>query len=276
MRINFIKNNYLLIWNLLYGPSISIKTHAFKQKLWLTYKKEYKALASDKDEILMDIKNYIPNNNTLYDKIEDLKIFETLEKEAEKHRLELMKIWDFHKKRLIKEFDNIFRMKLDTYQVVVLPPAMETCLAVSHSSTIGWGKKKDLEDGLYTILQIVYQFIKKQVAYTEKLDQDIAESILELATLNECYTRIKESNYLTGNKELVSLKKELYPYFLMYLGIDLEATPQYMRRDNMAFDMEKYTNEIQLRNLNILEFIDFVVRNKKVLLRIKKETVEIL
>ena len=30
-----------------------------------------------------------------------------------------------------------------------------------------------------------------------------------------------------------------------------------MMRDNIAFDIEKYTNEKQLRNLDIFAFIDF-------------------
>ena len=115
-----------------------------------------------------------------------------------------------------------------------------------------------------------------QISYTEEQDRNIANAILELAVLNECYTRLAKSNYLAGSKDLVKLKKELYPYFLMYLGNNLEDTTPFMMRDNMAFDMEKYTNEVQLRNLNIFEFIDFIVRNQRPILKIKKETVEIL
>lgn len=102
MKVTFVKNNYLMIWNLLYGPSISIKTHAFKQKLWLTYKKEYRAIEHDKDEILTDIKNFIPDDNTLYDLLDDTKVFEQLEKETERHRMELMRIWDSTKKKSLK------------------------------------------------------------------------------------------------------------------------------------------------------------------------------
>ena len=117
---------------------------------------------------------------------------------------------------------------------------------------------------------------KEKVHYKEEIDEDIKNAILELALENEVYTRIRESNYFKTSDELTSIKKELYPYFLMYLGINLEDTTPYMMRDNMAFDIEKYTNEIQLRNLDIFEFIDFVVRNKKLLIKNKKELVEVL
>jgi len=276
MKITFTKNNYLIIWNLLYGPSISIKTHAFKQKLWLTYRKEYKAIEHDKDEILMDIKNFIPDDNTLYDLLEDTKVFNQLEKETERHRLELMKIWDTTKKQITANLKEILKIDLKNYQVVVLHPAMDTCLKTSQCTTIAWGKKKDLENRLYTMLQMIEEIFKNQIPYQEELDREIAEAILELAILNECYTRIEKSNYLSGKKELTSLKKELYPYFLMYLGVDLEETPTYMMRDNLAFDIDRYTNEIQLRKLDIFEFIDFLVRNKKHILKLKKEAIEIL
>lgn len=276
MRINFITNNYLLIWNLLYGPSISMKMHVFKQKLWLIYKKEYKKIENDKEEILNDYKNFIPDDNTLYDLLEDSSVFDVLMKEIEHHRIRLMKEWDLVKRKVSKELSDILRLDSDTYQVIVLHPAMDTHLSSHGAKSIGWGKKKDLDDTFITILEMITLLFKEKVHYKDKTDEDIKNAILELAVENEIYTRIRESNYFKTKSELTSLKKDLYPYFLMYLGIDLEDTTSYMMRDNMAFDIEKYTNEIQLRNLDVFEFIDFIVRNKKILLKNKKELVEVL
>ena len=276
MKINFITNNYLLIWNLLYGPSISMKMHMFKQKLWLIYKKEYKKIENDKDEILSDYKNFIPDDNTLYDLIEDSSVFPVLIKDVEHHRIKLMKEWDLIKRKVNKELSNILRIENDTYQVIVLHPSMESELSSFNAKSIGWGKKADLEDSFVTILKMITLILKEKVHYQDNTDEDIKNAILELAVENEVYTRMRESNYFEKNQELLSIKKDLYPYFLMYLGINLEDTTPYMMRDNMAFDIEKYTNEIQLRNLDIFEFIDFVVRNKKLLLKNKKELVEVL
>ena len=276
MKINFITNNYLLIWNLLYGPSISMKMHMFKQKLWLIYKKEYKKIENDKDEILSDYKNFIPDDNTLYDLIEDSSVFPVLIKDVEHHRIKLMKEWDLIKRKVNKELSNILRIENDTYQVIVLHPSMESELSSFNAKSIGWGKKADLEDSFVTILKMITLILKEKVHYQDNTDEDIKNAILELAVENEVYARMRESNYFEKNQELLSIKKDLYPYFLMYLGINLEDTTPYMMRDNMAFDIEKYTNEIQLRNLDIFEFIDFVVRNKKLLLKNKKELVEVL
>ena len=66
MKLIFQVNDYLLAWNLLYGASISQKVHTFKQKLWTTYKRKYNTSNKDKEEMLCDIKNYLPNDDTLY------------------------------------------------------------------------------------------------------------------------------------------------------------------------------------------------------------------
>ena len=276
MKINFITNNYLLMWNLLYGPSISMKMHVFKQRLWLTYKKEYKKIENDKHEILMDSKNFIPDDNTLYDYLEDTNVFFQLAREAEHHRIKLMKEWDLVKRKVSKELTNILRIEKENYQVIVLHPLMDASLSTESAKSIGWGKKKDFDDPLSTILEIIALILKEKVHYAEKQDEDIKNAIIELALINEIYTRINTSNYFDKNQDLISLKKELYPYFLMYLGVDLEDTPAYMMRDNIVFDIEKYTNEIQLRKLDIFDFIDFVVRNKKLLLKNKVELIEVL
>ena len=160
MKINFITNNYLLIWNLLYGPSISMKMHMFKQKLWLIYKKEYKKIENDKDEILSDYKNFIPDDNTLYDLIEDSSVFPVLIKDVEHHRIKLMKEWDLIKRKVNKELSNILRIENDTYQVIVLHPSMESELSSFNAKSIGWGKKADLEDSFVTILKMITLILK--------------------------------------------------------------------------------------------------------------------
>jgi len=279
MKLNFITNNYLIVWNLLYGPSISLKAHAFKQKLWLTYKKEYKIIEKDSKEVLKDFKNFIPDNNTLYDLIEGTQLYERLEKDAYKHRLELMKIWDKNKKIILTNLKEITRIDYTgKYNVIVLPSYMDSCITDENINTIAWGKKKDLIDEIDTLTNIIYQLILKETpTYTDELDIKISKAVLELALTNELYTRItNKSNTLIGTKELAEIKKEIYPYFLMYLGIDLDDTIDYMMRDKQAFDIEKYTNEVQLRKLNLYEFIDFIVRNKKNIIKIKKVGLEIL
>ena len=63
MNTNFIVNDYVLIWNLLFGASISETIFNLKQKIWDTYRSEYNGIFKDKELIMKDYKNFIPNKN---------------------------------------------------------------------------------------------------------------------------------------------------------------------------------------------------------------------
>lgn len=274
MKLEFQVNDYLLTWTLLYGASISQKIHTFKQKLWTTYKKQYNRSSKDKDEMLMDIKNYLPNDDTLYNLVLETELFEQLKKETEKHRLMLMKIWDQNKKEIVKNISDIIRFPLKSkYNIVVLHPKMDTYLLSNEcKSTIGWGFKKDLEDEMMTLTNIVYTIIKSEMNDFEKEYKEykeIIQAILELAIHNELYTRLSEkSNYLDGDPTLTFLKRQIYPYWLMYLGCDKEDMTHYMMRDKVAFDIENYVVETQLKKINLYEFIKFCIKNQKYIIRI--------
>ena len=72
----------------------------------------------------------------------------------------------------------------------------------------------------------------------------------------------KKSHYISGNPELLSIKRMIYPYWLMYLGIPKEEFFGYMMRDKISFEIDKYDYEKELKKMNIEEFIEFCVMNK--------------
>ena len=49
----------------------------------------------------------------------------------------------------------------------------------------------------------------------------------------------------------------------MYLGATKEEMLEYMMRDKIAFNIDDFTYERQLKNVDLLKFIDFCIRNKK-------------
>lgn len=278
MKIEFLVNQYLLIWTLLYAPSISLKINAYKKKLWLIYKNDYKKIENDKYHILNDIKNFIPDDNTMYEKVEDTSIYDKLVSDATRNRIELLRSWDKYKKQINRDIKDILKVELGKYNVLVLPSYMDYVVKTDNIRNIGWGKKEDFTDEVETITNIIHTLVTLDMPeYSDELDVKIRDACLELMIKNELYTRLnKNSNNLNGSKDLNEIKQEIYPYFLMYLGVDLENTTQYMARDNFAFDISKYTNEYKLRDLNYVEFIDFIVRNKKHILKIKKIGLEII
>ena len=66
MNTKFIVNDYALIWNLLFQASSLESLSKLKAKLWDTYRNEYNETYKDKMEIMTDYKNFIPNNDTIY------------------------------------------------------------------------------------------------------------------------------------------------------------------------------------------------------------------
>ena len=87
--------------------------------------------------------------------------------------------------------------------------------------------------------------------------------------LHECATRITGfSHSLKGDNSLTFLKKQIYPYFLMYLGVDKEDMLNNMMRDKIAFDTDFYEYDKNLRKINLFKFIDFCISNQRKILKI--------
>ena len=282
MKAKFILNDYTLIWTLLFQGSVKESIYKLKQKLWMNYKNEYNQAYKDKSIILTDPKNFIPNDDTVYNSILANKDYEDIKKDTEKYRREVMKIWDKNHKSINSLFTDILRKEIEEYTILIVNDELDildTCSSSSAKSII-LGKKIDDEEPEKILYDILMTILEKEVKESTLNNQDIRKSIIELAVLNEFPTRLhKRSCYLKGTLDLSNLKRKIYPYWLMYLGVPKEDFLKYMMRDNIAFEVEKYTYEKQFVKMNLEEFIDFCGRNKKIMLkeevkREKKEEIE--
>ena len=116
---------------------------------------------------------------------------------------------------------------------------------------------------------MIYKIIKKEIKINEIDELGLKDVILEMAVLNEFATDIKGTScYKYGNKQLSILKKQIYPYWLMYLGIPKEDMIKYMVRDKIAFEINGYAYEKELINMNLEEFIEFIIRNKRYIIKV--------
>ena len=273
MNLKFMVNDYVLIWNLLFQASISDNIHKYKQKLWKNYKKEYNITYKDYKKIIKDPKNFIPRDDTIYNLMKDYSGYKELKKETEKYRVYLVKMWDKHKKQTIKELKNITRLEFDPYQVLVVSPKLK-CSNIevppkAKTNTLIWGVKHRFE--VENLTHIVFDIVQKELENYKKEYKDIVKAIIELVVLNEFATRISgKSKYLSGDASLKFLKTQIYPYWLMYLGVKKEDLVKYMKRDKILFDVSKYTYERQLKKVDLLTFIDFCIKNQKHILKINE------
>ena len=270
MKANFLLNDYTLIWALLFQGSVKESIYKLKQKLWLNYKNEYNQAYKDKNIILTDPKNFIPNDDTVYNSILANKDYEEIKKDTEKYRREVMKIWDKNRKTIDNIISNVIRKEIDDYNILIVNDELDildTCGGKEVKSII-LGKKIDEEEPEKILYDILMTILDKEIKESTINNQEIRKSIIELAVLNEFPTRLhKRSCYLKGSLDLNNLKRKIYPYWLMYLGVSKEDFLKFMMRDNIAFEVEKYTYEKQFVKMDIEEFIDFCGRNKKIIFK---------
>lgn len=267
MKANFIVNDYILIWNLLFQASISETIYRMKQKLWDTYKVEYNSVFQDKEAILKDYKNFIPKDDTIYNIILEKKEYEKIKKQTEKYRIEVMKVWDKNMKETEYLYKEMIRINIKDYTVFVVDKELNV-IDIPYKNCLIVGKEIDKKEPLKILLNMNMRIINSTLKKYPEDQEKFKRAILELAIYNEYATRItKRSCYQSGTPSLLSLKRWLYPYWLMYLGIPKEEFSQYMMRDKIVFDERKYAYEKELKKMNIEEFIDFCIRNQRYIVR---------
>lgn len=272
MNIEFETNDYLLAWYLLFKPSFCEEEQQLKVKLYQNYGKQYMKLEKENIEILKYSDDFIPDDDTIYNIVFESDIFQDIKKETERHRQFLMRVWDTNSKKIKEDLKEILRFEIkDTYHILVLHPKLDTVeyMRTNPKKNIAWGKSDDLENEMTTLMRIIYTLVKYEIGDHQKENREIVSAIIDLSITNELQTRLTESSkFNEGFKNLKVLKKQLYPYFLMYLGADREELVSYMMRDKMPFDIDKYPVEKELRNVDLLGFIDFCCDNQKYILKL--------
>ncbi len=275
MNIKFITNDYMLAWDILFQASINEEIHKIKERLWNNHKKIYSNMSNDNQLIINDMKNFIPDDDTLYNLLFNNPLFTVLKKDTEKYRQYLLKIWDDNKKKIATLIAKILRIEPKNYQLLIVNAQIDKIVVMEQENTnktiIVWAQKKDYDNPYYFIIELIYKILETELKKKDicSSNQELVKSVLELATLNELPTLLEgKSHYLEGTSKLKTIKKQIYPYWLMYLGADKEEMLTYMMRDKIAFDVDKYVVEKKLKQLDIYSFIEFCNRNQKYIVKI--------
>ncbi len=281
MKLSIVVNKYLLIWHLLYESSVNDEIHKLKQKLWKDHKKEYSSIHKDKKFILSDIKNFIPDDDYIYNMVESSLYFKKIYMDTKKYRLNIMEVWDKNSKKYNNELDKLFKTSFDIdYNVCVIHPNLDVVETDIETKSLTIGKRLELKDKDNFLTYLIYKIVKNEFSLIKTADRDIVDAITELLITNELWTRIsKESKYGFGKKNLKEIKNKIYPYFLMYLGVPSSKFESYMVRDNIFFNVEEYEYISYLKNIDIYSFIDFIIKSKGSILSKKEfkiENIEVL
>ena len=268
MELEFEINEYLIAWYLLYGASLSKEIDKFRKNLYTKYKKEYNFCYKDKGEILKYGKDFIPDNDILYNEIFNSDLYLSLRKETMKHKMHLVRLFHNNSKLIKKCVKEVLKVSFkESFLVYIVHPRMEIIDYNESTNTIIWGSDKDKYDVL-TILLLTIMKGKYGSIYTDSTE--VVDSIIELAVINEIGGKLENiDSYELGNPTLRIIKRQIYPFWLMYLGYNTkEDLLDKMMEDKIAFDLDKYPIDKKMKNLSIEEFISFCVKNSKHILKL--------
>ena len=164
MNLNFIINDYILIWNILFQASVSEPIYKLKQRLWDTYKEQYNDTYKDRITILKDVKNYIPNDDTIYNIMLESKEYQKIKKETEKYRLEIINLWN---RKISNQIKKIIRKEISDYTVYLINDRLDV-LEIPNISAIDvkiaiLGKELSKDEPEKLIISLIESILKKEL-----------------------------------------------------------------------------------------------------------------
>ncbi len=286
MNLEINVNDYLLAWYLLYGASLSREIDKFKKILYTKYKKEYNFCYKDRSEIVKYGKDFIPDNDILYNSVLTSNLFKSLKKETIKHKNNIVKLWESNKDEINEYINKILRVPFPKIiNVYIVHPRLEITEYLKDFKSLIWGSEKDKYDVLTLILSNVTKGLLISNGINYHNNKEIFDAIIELSIINEIGDNIsKTSSYDLGDPSLKIIKRQIYPFWIMYLGyVDKNELLNKMISDKIGFDLEKYPIDTKLSKMNINSFMEYCIKNSHNILKLnnimrieKDEEVEIL
>ena len=268
MNLEFFVNDYLLAWYLLYSASLSKEIDKLRKSLWSKYKKEYNFCYKDKQEIIKYGKDFIPDNDTIYNEVFESEVYKSLKKETNKHKMHLVRLFENNSKVVKKCCREVLKLDLkETYPVYIIHPRME-CIEYNRATgSLIWGSDKDKYDAITRLILTIVQ------GYYENYNneyKEIVESVIELAVINEISKQLtNQPSYDIGDATLKIIKRQIYPFWLMYLGNDTkEQIINKMMEDKIAFDIDYYPIDKNMKKMSLTRFIDFCIKNNRHILKL--------
>jgi len=195
-------------------------------------------------------------------------------------------MWEASREEVNKHINNVIRFPFPKLvNVYVIHPRFEITEYAKDLKAIIWGSEKDKYDVLTIFLSLMTKGMLLESNESFQNNKEILNSIVELSVVNEIGKSLSKSfNYDLGNPVLKIIKRQIYPYWLMYLGyVDKEKLLNKMIDDKIGFDLEKYPLDRSLKKMNLKVFTEYCIKNSRNILKLnniikieKKEDVEVI
>ena len=142
--------------------------------------------------------------------------------------------------------------------------------SLRFKDTIIYKESCELQDKYDALTILILTIVRGIYENFNNEYKEVVNAIIELAVINEIGKQLtKTETYELGDKTLRIIKRQIYPFWLMYLGNDTkESLINKMIEDKIAFDMERYPIDKNMKKMNLTEFINFCIKNNRHILKL--------
>ncbi len=191
-------------------------------------------------------------------------------KELQDYAQKVIDYWEMNKAYTEKYMKEVLKTDIDISLIVYISHPYIREGRSFQNGIIAFGHYDGLEDPDYNYIYIFHESMHEvmpndYIKWTKE-QIDINHEVIELTSDYELYSRrTKQSKFTQGHPRLKEIRKQIYPYWLLYLGLTEDEIKQRMDFDNNHFDIEAYIEyKEDLSDMNIYEFRDFCFEHIKV------------
>jgi len=234
-----------------------------KDSLWFKYTEGYRTL--------LNINSYNPSyfmlDKDVKKTIQTLKEadeFKKIYRETELYLKSIREYWE-NNQHIINQFlKKVLRIDFNL-EIKVYISHPNTCVGYSFgNNNVAWGHYNGVGDSNYNLIYLVHEGLHCLIPFGNNetdIECYIKHTIIELIADYELYSSLKgESTLNEGHPYLNEYRKFIYPYWLMYIGLEDFEREQRMKKDLVEYPNMILEDNFCLSKMNIHEFIAFCVK----------------
>lgn len=231
-----------------------------KDDLWYKYKDGYWKLLNMNaynPSIFMLDEDVIKTINSFKETDE----FKILYDETRVYYQKVKKDWEGNKSKINNYLKNILKMNINIRPIVYISHPNTYKGFSFDNNKIAWGHYKGLEDPNYNLTYLVHEGLHSLLPFDKEeteMQSNIKHTIIEFVSDYELYSWLKgESTLNEGHPYLNEYRKFIYPYWLMYIGLNSGQIKERLVKDSVNSNELRNIEQIDILNMNIQDFIQF-------------------
>jgi len=214
-----------------------------------------------KTDELDDFLENNPKYNSVLEYYQSLPEMKEKTKIAEEYCKDINEFWDNNLQVTRYFYQNILKIDYEDVdkEILIYVSNPESCIgSYLGNDKVLWGHENGVADPWYNFVYLHHEILHSVMPRpADETKDNLNHAIIELATDNELWSELSgESKFGEGHFYLKSEREYLYPYWLLYLGLNKQQIAERNLHDSVLInDLEP---DQQLANMNIFQFEQYV------------------